>query len=142
MIAMVIRKNQKIRKSSLLHSLYLSQCLEKMSLCNLKIFLCISIEKWKPRIIPRSRPSASTSKRTLASIFQSWYTRKFSNYTWTIFPNTSSRQCVKERTIPRFKGSFTIYVYNLKWVGCLWNVNHCKNWVGGWSDYCKHLQFK
>ena len=117
-IAMVIRKNQKIRKSSLLHSLYLSQCLEKMSLCNLKIFLCISIEKWKPRIIPRSRPSASTSKRTLASIFQSWYTRKFSNYTWTIFPNTSSRQCVKERTISNpikkyiFDQSLVYYILN------------------------------
>ena len=78
MIAMVIRKNQKIRKSSLLHSLYLSQCLEKMSLCNLKIFLCISIEKWKPRIIPRSRPSASTSKRTLASLFSILIHRKIS----------------------------------------------------------------
>ena len=93
------RKNQKIRKSTLLHSLFLTQCLDNVSLCNLKIFLCISIEKREPRNIPRSRPSASTSKRTLASIFQSWYTRKFSNYTWTIFPNTSSRQCVKERTI-------------------------------------------
>ena len=69
MIALVIGKNQNIRKSTVLHSLYLIQCLEKMSLCNLNIFLCISIEKREPRIIPRSRPSASTSKRTSASVF-------------------------------------------------------------------------
>ena len=47
MIAFVIGKNQNIRKSTLLHSLYLTQCLEKLSLCNLKIFLCISIKKRK-----------------------------------------------------------------------------------------------
>ena len=99
MIAIVIRKNQKIRKSTLLHSLYSTQCLENLSLCNLNFFLCISITRMEPRIISRSRPSASTSKRTLVPFFQSWYTGKNSNYTWTNFPNTSLRQCMKERTI-------------------------------------------
>ena len=47
-----------------------------MSSCNLKIFLCISIEKREPRIIPRSRPSASTSKRTSASLFSILIHRK------------------------------------------------------------------
>ena len=95
----VIRKNQKIRKSTLLHSLYLTQCLENLSLCNLKFFLCISIEKMEPRIIPRSRPTASTSKRTSAAILEISKPSKKANYTWTIFLHTSRRQCVKESTI-------------------------------------------
>ena len=76
MIALLIGKNQKIRKSTLLHSLFLTQCLDNLSLCNLKIFQCISIEKMEPRNIPRSRPSASTSKRTSASIFSILIHRK------------------------------------------------------------------
>ena len=54
----------------------LNSVLEKLSSCNLKIFLCISIEKREPRTIPRSRPSASTSKRTSASIFSILIHRK------------------------------------------------------------------
>ena len=54
-----------------------------------------------PRTIPRSQSMASTSKRTLGSIFQSRYPRKNSNYTWKNFSNTSSEQCVKESTISR-----------------------------------------
>ena len=69
MIAFVIGKNQNIRKSTLLHSLFITQCLDNLSSCKLTFFLCISIEKMEPRIIPRSRPTASTSKRTSASIF-------------------------------------------------------------------------
>ena len=68
-IAFVIGKNQNIRKSTLLHSLFITQCLDNLSSCNLTIFLCISIEKLEPRTIPRSRPSASTSKRTSALVF-------------------------------------------------------------------------
>ena len=45
MIAMDIGKNQNIRKSTLLHSLFITQCLDNLSSCNLKFFLCISIEK-------------------------------------------------------------------------------------------------
>ena len=38
------------------------------------------------------------------------------------------------------KGSFTIYVYKLRWVGGWWNVNECKRGVGRSSDKCKHLK--
>ena len=38
------------------------------------------------------------------------------------------------------KGMFTIYVYNLRWVVGLPNVNECKRGVGRWSELCKRLQ--
>ena len=47
----------------------LSQCLKNYPCVIFEFSLGILIEKTEPRIIPRSRPSASTSKITSASIF-------------------------------------------------------------------------
>ena len=49
--------------------LLLSQCLKNYPCVIFDFSLGILIEKTEPRIIPRSRPSASTSKRTSASVF-------------------------------------------------------------------------
>ena len=47
----------------------LSQCLKNYPCVIFDFSLGILIEKTEPRIIPRSRPLASTSKRTSASVF-------------------------------------------------------------------------
>ena len=49
-------------------------------------------------------------------------------------------QAQKHRSNVFPKGSFTIYVYKLRWVGGWLNVNECKCRVGRWSDNCKRLQ--
>ena len=56
--------------------LLLSQCLKNYPCVIFDFSLGILIEKTEPQIIPRSRPSGSTSKRTLALSFQSRYLRK------------------------------------------------------------------
>ena len=62
-------KNQKIRKSTLLHSLFWLS-VWKIFPRVIWYFSWISwLEKWRPRNIPRSRAAPSTSKRTSASIF-------------------------------------------------------------------------
>ena len=67
-----LKTRQKVAIFAKKHSpsrIFLSQCLKIYPRVIWEFSLGILIEKMEPRIFPRSRPTASTSKRTSASIF-------------------------------------------------------------------------